>query len=154
MGSNTFPMGWAQPALPAALVAAGTGPEPGPGLVMVTGIAGMAWGEDQAATSPCPACALSSPAPSPLPSRDPAPGTSWLVPLSASSSLMQQTPARIVVATSWLISTRLVTLHKVPLSSPFLLLLPFHLAGNSSRVFSVALLGLTPGAAEEPLAAA
>lgn len=141
MGSSTLPMGWAQPALPAAPVGPGTGPGPGPGpaLAMATGTAGVAWGEGQAATSPCPACALSSPVPSPLPSRDPAPGIPRLVPLLAFTSVMQQTPARITVATSWLMFTALFPLHKMPLFSPFLLLLPSCLV-SSSRVFRVALL--------------
>lgn len=144
MGSSTLPMGCAQSALPAAPVGPGTGPGAGPGagpgLAMATGTAGVAWGEGQAATSPCPACALSSPVPSPLPSTDTAPGTPRLVPLSAFTSLMQQTPARITVATSWLMFTTLFPLHKMPLFSPFLLLLPSCLVGSSSRVFRVALL--------------
>lgn len=148
MGSNTHPMGWAQPALPAAHVSAGMGP--GPGLVIAT--AGVAYGVSQTSISSCPACALSSSVPSSLPSRGPAPAAPLCQDPPLWCSQSASSPAR--VDSSWLMSATPFTLRKVPLCSPFLLLLPFCLVGSSSRVFRVALLGLTNGAAEEPLAAA
>lgn len=147
MGGNIRPMGWAQLALPAAHVSAGIGP--GPWLVMAT--AGVAWGGSQTPTSPCPTCAFSRPAPSPLPSRDPAPG----------SPLCQHCPlwCSRLQPKVWWVHLGSCLPHSSPCARclyapPFLLLLPSCLAGSSSRVFRVALLGLTPGAAEEPLAAA
>lgn len=72
MGSNTLPMGWAQPALPAAHVAAGTGQ--GPGLVMATSTADVAWSEGQTVTSPYPPC-LCCQQPSAFPPAQPRPST-------------------------------------------------------------------------------